>query len=112
MQNSADGGFMERRQTLQCMRTETPPQIESLFERHPLLSGFCIARPEDVPDDLPRSDDEEGLFVFELGVPPGLAEDRFKAIFEEVLAAVADLIGEQPDLIDSLRGRTFARTLH
>jgi hypothetical protein len=104
---------MERRRTLQCRRTETPPQIESLFERNPLLSGFSIVGQADVPDDLPRSDDEEEeLFFFELDVPPGLAMDQFKAIFEEVIAAVADLIGEQPDLIDSLRGRTFARTLH
>ena len=104
---------MERRQTLECIRTETPPQIESLFERNPLLCGFSIVGREDVPDNFPRRGDGEELFVVsELGVHAGLDVEQFKAIFEEVIAAVADLIGEQPDLIDSLRGRTFARTLH
>jgi hypothetical protein len=104
---------VERRQTPQRMKTETPPEIESLFERNPLLCGFSIVGREEVPDNFPRGGDGEELFVVsELGVLPGLGEDDFNEIHEEVIAAVAGLIGEQPELIDSLRGRTFVRTLH
>lgn len=102
---------MGRRQTLQGTST-LPSQIESLFERNPSLRGFSIVGSDDVPDNYPRSGDEEQLFVGELGVPPGLGADHFKTIFQDVISAVADLIGEHPELIDSLRGRTFARTLH
>jgi hypothetical protein len=102
---------MERRQTLQCVNTETPAQIESLFARNPLLFWFSIVGKEDVPDNVSRSGDED-LFVGELGVPPGVGVDYFRTIFQDVISAVTELVGEQPELIDSLRGRTFARALH
>ena len=101
---------MERRHAVQCPST-IPSQIESLFERNPLLCWFSIVGKDDVPDHIPRSGDEEQLFVGELGVPPGVGVDHFKKIFRDVISAVTDLVGEQPELIESLRGRTFARTL-
>lgn len=93
------------------MKRAVPPQIESLFQRNPSLSGFSVRGVSDVPDSCPRNGEEE-LFVGDLGVSPALSTEQFSEIFEEIAAAIADLVSEHPELSESLRGRTFARTLH
>lgn len=102
---------MERQQTPQCMESAVPSQIESLFLRNPSLCGFSVVGVDDVPDNVPRTGDEE-LFVGDLGTSPALGAEQFRAIFQEIIDALADLIAEYPELSESLRGRTFARSLH
>jgi len=94
------------------MKTALPTQIESLFSRHPALCGFSVLGLEDVPDNCPRRDGDSGFFVGDVGVSPELPDDQMKEIFQEIVAAVADLLTEEPEAGDSVRGRTFARVLH
>lgn len=94
------------------MKAALPSQIESLFARHPALCGFSVFGHEDVPDNCPRGDDHSGFFVGEIGIAPQLSREQYGEIFEEIVSAVADLLAEQPEAGDSLRGRTFARVLH
>jgi hypothetical protein len=89
-----------------------PPQIESLFARHEELCGFSVRGCDEVPDNCPRSGDEGELFVGDLGVLPGVDAGQYAEIFQEVIAALIELLSEQPDAAESLRGRTFARVLH
>lgn len=93
------------------MKSAIPRQIESLFQRNPSLWGFSVRGVTDVPDSCPRSGDEE-LFVGDLGISPALSAEQFGEIFQEITTALADLLSEHPELSESLRGRTFARTLH
>lgn len=94
------------------MKSVLPSQIESLFSRHPALCGFSVLGLEDVPDNCPRGDGDSGFFVGDVGVSPELPDDQMKEIFQEIVAAVADLLTEEPEAGESVRGRTFARVLH
>ena len=88
-----------------------PSQISSLFERHASLYGSSVRGRADVPDSCPHADGED-LFVGDVGVSPVVSAAQFAEIFEAVVAALAEVVSEQPDAAEELRGRTFARTLH
>jgi hypothetical protein len=89
-----------------------PSQISSLFERHASLHGFSVRGGNDVPDSCPRHDDGEDLFVGDVGVAPAVSAAQYAEIFEAVVTALAEVVSEEPDAAEELRGRTFARTLH
>lgn len=102
-----------RRRSMRSMNTALPSQIESLFERHPALCGFCVLGVDDVPDSCPRgAAGDSGLFVGDVGVSPEPSQEQLGEIFQEIAAAVADVLAEEPDATEELRGRTFARALH
>ena len=75
--------------------------IDTLFARFPELSGFSV-----------RGCDDGGLFVDHVGVSPGFPADYYEEIFREIVAALAELVAEEIEVDEILRGRTFARILH
>jgi hypothetical protein len=89
-----------------------PPQIASLFARHEELCGFSVRGSDEIPDSCPRIGGEGELFVGDLGVLPCVDAGQYAEIFQEVVAALVELLSEQPEAAESLRGRTFARVLH
>jgi hypothetical protein len=90
-----------------------PAQIEDLFMRHPALYGFSVRGLEELPDHCPRSDDPQSdLFVDDIGISPALSREQSGEIFREIVAALAELLAEEPEACEALRGRTFARVLH
>src|SRR5687767_13210250 len=95
-----------------AVKKPMPAPIELLFARHPALSGFSVRGLADVPDSCSRSGDEAELFVSDIGVSPSLSSEQFGEIFEEIATTLSELLAEQPQLEELLRGRTFARTLH
>ena len=96
-----------------CMKTALPEKIESLFARHPALCGFSVRGLDELPDNCPRSDDDDGeLYIGDVGISPALSHEQFGEIFREIVVALAELIAEEPEAGEALRGRTFARILH
>ena len=91
---------------------EFPPQIESLFARHQELCGFSVRGSDDIPDNCPRTGHGDELFVGDVGVLPGVDAGQYAEIFQEVVGALRELLSEQPEAAEALRGRTFARVLH
>jgi len=89
-----------------------PSQITSLFERNAALHGFSVRGRGDIPDNVPTTEDEGELFVGDIGIAPTVSEAQYAEIFEEVVAAVTDVLAEGEDAGERLRGRTFARALH
>ena len=83
-----------RRQHTEAIVTR---HIHQLFQRLPMLSGFCLQ-----PD----------LEVAELSVFtwPGYTAGR--ELYEEVMQALVELAEERPDAVPLMRGRTFARAVH
>lgn len=95
------------------MSTEALPQrIESLFARYPALCGFCVRGIHDVPDSFSRSGDESELFVGDVGISPAVSAAQYSEIYQELVTALSELVSEQPEAEEILRGRTFARVLH
>jgi hypothetical protein len=97
---------------LGMVMTPFPALIESLFQRFPALYGFSVHGLDEVPDDCPRSGDGAELFVGEIGIAPALGVEQHGEILGEILAALAELLAEDPKANEILRGRTFARVLH
>jgi len=75
-------------------------QVESLFARCPELCGFSV-----------RSENDE-LFVSDVGIAPRLSPQQYGEIFQDIARTLADLLEDEPEAEELLRGRTFARTLH
>ena len=71
--------------------------LSELFERLPMLAGFCLQ-----PD----------LEVAELSVStwPGYTAGR--ELYEEVMESLVELAEERPEAVPLMRGRTFARAVH
>jgi hypothetical protein len=96
----------------EIVKKPVPAPIELLFQRYPALSGFSIRGLDEVPDNCSRSGEDGELFVSDIGILPSLTSEHYGEIFQEIASTLSDLLAEQPDATDLLRGRTFARTLH
>lgn len=82
--------------------------IQALFARCPELTGFSV-------QEKACADSEAGqpeLFVTAIGIAPRISAEQYGEIFEQIATTLSELLEEQPDCSDYLRGRTFARTLH
>lgn len=87
-------------------------RIGALFDRCPALCGFSVRDPADIPDSCARSETGGDLFVTDIGISPRLGADQYGEIFNEIFSTLSELLAEEPEAGEKLRGRTFARTLH
>lgn len=84
---------------MKIQRQLAEQQLQSLFARCPELCGFSV-----------RGEDED-LFVSDVGISPRLSAEQYGEIFQEIAQTLAALLDEEPEALEWLRGRTFARTL-
>jgi hypothetical protein len=84
------------------MKTEShlQEQLESLFARCPDLCGFSV-----------REEAQE-LYVSDIGISPRLSAEQYGEIYQDIAQTLGELLEEEPQAGDWLKGRTFARTLH
>jgi hypothetical protein len=50
--------------------------------------------------------------VSDVGISPRLSAEQYGEIFEDIANTLSEVLDEQPEASEWLRGRTFARTLH
>ena len=81
-------------------QAEVATVVDAIFRRWPSLIGFHVQRAP-----FPAT-----LVVSELETDRRPAQSRY--LEDEVVAALLDLIDEEPAARELLCGRTFARTLH
>ena len=94
------------------LEADVEVKIRALFARCPTLHGFSVQDRAMLPRDLDQSRiPDADLFVTEIGVFPKL-ESQYDDIYDEITLAISDLVKDQPQAYDFLRGRTFARSLH
>lgn len=87
-------------------------KIRALFMRCPSLHGFSVQDRAMLPRNIDQTKiPDADLFVTEIGLFPKL-DSQFDEIYDEITLAISDLVHEQPQAYDFLRGKTFARTLH
>jgi hypothetical protein len=97
---------------MMIMTDDLSTKIEALFDRCPALCGFSVRDPADIPDSCTRSDTGGDLFVTDIGISPRLGADQYGEIFNEIFSTLSEVLAEEPEAGEKLRGRTFARTLH
>jgi hypothetical protein len=71
-------------------------RMAALFERLPMLAGFCV---------------EGDLSVTEISVDTWPGWSPTEQLHEEIGRILDDLVEERPDTAELLRNRTFARAL-
>jgi hypothetical protein len=76
---------------------EVQDAVNTLFQRYPTLCGFSVK------DDLSFSN---------VACHPALASVDAEILCEEISATLHELLEEQPEAAELLRGRTVARTFH
>ena len=94
------------------MSDELSTRIEALFERCPALCGFSVRDPADLPDNCTRSETGRRPVRHRHRHLARLGADQYGEIFNEIFSTLSELLAEEPDAGEKLRGRTFARTLH
>jgi hypothetical protein len=98
---------------LDRLEADVTTKIRTLFARCPALCGFAVQDRAGLPKDLDKNQiPDADLFVIEIGIFPKLDQEQYAEIYDEITAAISDLVYEQPHAYDYLRGRTFARSLH
>ena len=75
-------------------------QLESLFARCPDLCGFSVRA------------EAEDLYVSDIGISPRLSAEQYGEIYQDIADTLGELLEEDAQAGEWLRGRTFARTLH
>ena len=70
--------------------------MDDLFQRLPMLSGFCL----------------RNLEVAELSFFTWPGWSACQDLYEEVMKSLAELADERPDAVQLMNGRTFARAVH
>ena len=87
-------------------------KILALFSRCPTLCGFSVQDRSQLPQHMTENQiPDADLYVTEIGIFPKLGTDQYADLFDEITVTLSNLVNEQPNAYDVLRGRTFARTL-
>ena len=103
---------------LHRVEAEVAMHIRTLFGRCPDLAGFAVQDRAPVRDlvfwshDNDRSDEQPRLFVTDIGFSATVSWEELEEVYTLIGTAISDVVSEQPEAFELLRGRTFARTLH
>ena len=106
--------LQDRVQDLQLLRLEADltARMETLFRRFPVLCGFSVQEGSRLTQERAWDHLDGDLFLADLECHPQLNRDQSEALCEEIAHALLELVEEQPDAVELLPGRTFARTMH
>jgi hypothetical protein len=83
--------------------------VNHIFAMYPELCGFSVQDAETLTRDRVSGQLEAGLYLADVATTTNGSSEQ---LLGEIAAELLDLIDEDPEAIDALRGRTFARTLH
>jgi len=97
---------------LSRLEADVASKIKVLFARCPALCGFAVQDRAGLPKDLDKNRiPDADLFVTEIGIFPKLGADQYADLFDEITVTLSNLVSEQPNAYDVMRGRTFARRM-
>ena len=87
-------------------------RIKALFVDCPNLCGFVVEHLSGLHGDADPHEGENRFVITQVsfGTPFSRAESH--QVCSLIVSVVSELVAEQPEAYELLRGRTFARTLH
>ncbi|HWI98696.1 MAG TPA: hypothetical protein VNU96_06735 [Burkholderiales bacterium] len=83
--------------------------VSDIFTMHPELCGFSVQDAETLTRERVSGQLEAGLYLADVATTTYGSSEQ---LLGEISVALLELIDEDPQAVDALRGRTFARTLH
>ena len=87
-------------------------RLEVIFERCPALAGFAVQDSSVLPQEFRAAALERELVVTDISLFPNGGAQQREHVYNEIAVALLDFIFARPAAKDTLRGRTFVRTLH
>ena len=85
-------------------------RAEVVFRAYPELLSFCV-EPEAGPPAVSRPTETETFDLY-VGLAMAVSDDFQQEMCEAVSEFITEAVHENPETLEILRGRTFARTLH
>ena len=86
--------------------------VQALFQRWPALWGVAVQARSRHSEPRAASVLVGDLVLADVGAEMSLNTAQAELLFADISAELADLLGENPEAAELLRGRTFARVLH
>jgi len=83
--------------------------VTHIFAMYPELCGFSVQDASIIKRERVSGQLEAGLYLADVATTTNGSSEQ---LLGEISVALLELIDEDPEAIDALRGRTFARTLH
>ena len=83
--------------------------VNKIFAARPELCGFSVQDATTLGGDREADPLQDDLYLADIETLPYARDER---LLGEIAIALLELIDEQPEAVEQLRGRTFARTLH
>jgi hypothetical protein len=87
-------------------------QIKALFAACPNLCGFVVEDLSGLHGDPDPHDGENRFVITQVSFGTPFSRDESHQVCGLIIRVFSELVAEQPQTYDLLRGRTFARTLH
>jgi hypothetical protein len=87
-------------------------RVAAIFDELPTLCGFSVQERSTLTKDRAVAPLQGELCLADVSVStwPGMRAPL--ELYEEIVFTLLELVDEQPEAVDFLSGRTFARTLH
>ena len=83
--------------------------VNEIFATCPELCGFTVQGLDSLPRERVSGQLEGELYLADVATTTFATSEH---LLGEIASALIELIDEQPEAANELRGRTFARTLH
>ena len=87
-------------------------QIKALFEACPNLCGFVVEELGGLHGNAEPNDGDDGFAISQVSFATPFSRDESNQVCSLIVGVISELVTEQPEACELLRGRTFARTLH
>ena len=86
--------------------------MQALFGGCPELIGLTFHEPGLWSGDAGAPDRDSEILVIEMGFSTPVSSGEYEDVFTQITTKIHDLVSEEPEVLDLLRGQTFIRTLH
>ncbi|MBI4291215.1 MAG: hypothetical protein HY661_07030 [Betaproteobacteria bacterium] len=87
-------------------------RVRTLFGQFPELASVSVHDLSGFSDGAERSAQDADSLIVEIVLSRTVRSTDFETIMDLVSSEIVDFVSEEPDAMELLRGRTFARTLH
>jgi hypothetical protein len=87
-------------------------RVAAIFEQYPALCGFSVQERSTVTKDRAMVQLEGELCLADVSVVTLPAPRATQEFCDQIAYLLLELMDEQPDVLELLSGRTFARTFH
>lgn len=82
---------------MNALHDQIPEVMHTLFQRNPALCGFSV---------------QHDFSFSHVACHPALDGEETRELLDEISASLRELLEEEPEAAEMLRGRTLARSFH